>query len=250
MKFDVVYYEEIDSTNTEARRKSVSGAKEGFVVIADKQNAGKGRRGRTWESPAGENLYFSLLLRPEIPPEKAPMLTLVMAYSVARVIRSLYGMQAQIKWPNDLLLDGKKVCGILTEMHLQHGRIEDVIVGTGINVNGEQFPQELLDKAASLYQQAKKKLDRKELLEAVLQEFEKKYEIFLECQDLSYLQDAYNQMLINKDREVLVLEPGNEYKAIALGINQEGELLVKKEDGEIEAVFAGEVSVRGIYGYV
>lgn len=249
MEYSVVHYEEIDSTNTEIRRLSLEGAEQGLVVMAEKQNAGKGRRGRTWKSPAGENLYFSILLRPELKPEKAPMLTLVMAYSVAKVLLD-EGLPVQIKWPNDLVLSKKKVCGILTEMHLQGCQVEDIVIGVGINVNTTMFSGELQDKATSIYMETGKLMARDLLLQKVLLEFEEQYELFLEVQDLSLLKESYNQMLINRNQEVLVLEPENEYKAEALGINEAGELLVKKSNGDVESVFAGEVSVRGLYGYV
>ena len=249
MNVNVVHYKEVDSTNAEARRLSVEGAESGLVVTAKKQTAGKGRRGRSWESPADENLYFSILLRPSLEPEKAPMLTLVMAYSVAKVLQR-EEIQVLIKWPNDLVCSGKKVCGILTEMNLSGTQVEDVIVGVGLNVNTMKFPDELEDKATSLRKETLRELECGELLQLILKEFDKQYQRFLENQNLEFLQEDYNAMLINRGREVMVLEPGKEYLAKALGINKFGELLVQKEDGSTEAVFAGEVSVRGIYGYV
>ena len=249
MNVNVVHYKEVDSTNAEARRLSVEGAESGLVVTAKKQTAGKGRRGRSWESPADENLYLSILLRPSLEPEKAPMLTLVMAYSVAKALQK-EDIQVLIKWPNDLVLSGKKVCGILTEMNLSGTQVEDVIVGVGLNVNTMKFPDELEDKATSLRKETLRELECGELLQLILKEFDKQYQRFLENQNLEFLQEDYNAMLINRDREVMVLEPGKEYLAKALGINKFGELLVQKEDGSTEAVFAGEVSVRGIYGYV
>ena len=249
MNVNVVHYKEVDSTNAEARRLSVEGAESGLVVTAKKQTAGKGRRGRSWESPADENLYFSILLRPSLEPEKAPMLTLVMAYSVAKSLQK-EDIQVLIKWPNDLVCSGKKVCGILTEMNLSGAQVEDVIVGVGLNVNTMKFPDELEDKATSLRKETLRELECGELLQLILKEFDKQYQRFLENQNLEFLQEDYNAMLINRDREVMVLEPGKEYLAKALGINKLGELLVRKEDGSTEAVFAGEVSVRGIYGYV
>ena len=249
MNVNVVHYKEVDSTNAEARRLSVEGAESGLVVTAKKQTAGKGRRGRSWESPADENLYFSILLRPSLEPEKAPMLTLVMAYSVAKSLQK-EDIQVLIKWPNDLVCSGKKVCGILTEMNLSGAQVEDVIVGVGLNVNTMKFPDELEDKATSLRKETLRELECGELLQLILKEFDKQYQRFLENQNLEFLQEDYNAMLINRDREVMVLEPSKEYLAKALGINKFGELLVQKEDGSTEAVFAGEVSVRGIYGYV
>lgn len=249
MNINIVHYETIDSTNTEARRYSKAGAESGLVVTARKQTAGKGRRGRSWESPADENLYFSILLRPTFAPEKAPMLTLLMAYSVAKALQK-EKIHAGIKWPNDLVLSKKKICGILTEMNLLGGQVEDVIVGVGLNVNTAKFSEELEDKATSLAIEVGRKLECGELLGSILEEFDEQYQHFLEVQDLSFLQEDYNGMLINRNQEVLVLEPGNEYQAEALGINQLGELIVQKADESIETVFAGEVSVRGIYGYI
>lgn len=249
MNVNVLHYKEIDSTNAEARRLSKEGAESGLVVTAKKQSAGKGRRGRSWESPADENLYFSLMLRPITVPEMAPMLTLVMAYSVAKVLQK-EGIHVLIKWPNDLVISEKKVCGILTEMNLSGTQVEDVIIGVGLNVNTMKFPEELEDKATSLRKETLRELECGELLGLILEEFDKNYENFLENQDLEFLQEDYNEMLINRARQVMVLEPGKEYLAKAQGINKMGELLVRKEDGSTEAVFAGEVSVRGIYGYV
>lgn len=246
----IQYFDELDSTNIRISELAKDGAKHGTVVVADKQTAGKGRRGRTWESPAGTNLYFSILLRPEIEVEKAPMLTLIMAYSVAKVLQEEWKLEVSIKWPNDLVISGKKICGILTEMVLDESQIGHVVVGTGINVNVTKFPEELSDKATSLYLESKVIFDRKKLLNEVLKEFWKQYNNFLEVQDLSFMKEAYNEILVNRGREVLVLEPGNEYQAVAHGINDAGELLVEKNDGSKAAVYAGEVSVRGIYGYV
>ena len=249
MNINIVHYEEIDSTNVEARRLSKEAAEPGLVVTARKQTAGRGRRGRSWESPADDNLYFSILLRPRIKPEKAPMLTLVMAYSVAKALQEKE-IYASIKWPNDLVLSKKKICGILTEMNLSDEGIEDVIIGVGLNVNTMSFPRELEDKATSLRKELSCELECGELLQLILKEFIENYKKFLEKPDLKFLQDDYNAILVNRDREVMVMEPGKEYLAKALGINEQGELLVQKEDGSTEVVFSGEVSVRGINGYV
>ena len=247
---NIIYYKQLDSTNTEIARLAALGAAHGTVVVADAQSAGKGRRGRGWESPAGENIYMSILLRPDCVPDRAPMLTLVMAYSVAKVVRELGFTDVQIKWPNDLVLSGKKICGILTEMQLKDSEIDYVVVGVGINVNTSKFPEELKDNATSLYLESGRVLDRETMVESVATYFEYAYRQFLEMQDLSFLREAYNDMLVNVGKEVRVLEPGNEYTAYAQGINSEGELLVRTEDGEEKRIYAGEVSVRGIYGYV
>ena len=246
----VVYYEETDSTNTRVKQLAEQGAQQGTLVVADRQSAGKGRRGRGWESPKGENIYMSLLLRPKIEPSKAPMLTLVMAYSVALAIREQEELEVGIKWPNDLVVGTKKICGILTEMNAEIDYINYVVIGVGINVNVKKFPEELSEKATSLFNEQGKEVRRAVLMAKIMQLFEENYERFLKEQNLAFLQEAYNQLLVSRGREVTVLEPGHEYHAHAIGINETGELLVRKEDGKEEAVFAGEVSVRGIYGYV
>ncbi len=250
METKIIHFETIDSTNTKVRELAYQGATEGTVVVAEKQSAGKGRRGRSWESPAGTNIYMSVLLRPQIEVNKAPMLTLVMAYSIGRVLKKRGYDSVQIKWPNDLILSGKKVCGILTEAELSGQEISHVVVGVGINVNEKEFSEELLDKATSLYLEKKAEENREELIEDILDAFAADYELFLKKQNLTFLREEYNQMLVNYHREVRVLEPGNEYSAVARGINDMGELLVEKADGSMEAVYAGEVSVRGICGYV
>ena len=245
----IIYYEQLDSTNTEIARLAMQGAEHGTVVVAELQTAGRGRKGRSWESPAGENIYMSVLLRPDFVPDKAPMLTLVMAYSVAWVIQELGFPEVQIKWPNDLVLSGKKICGILTEMQLKGPEIDYVVVGVGINVNTPKFPSELEDKATSLFLESGRKFERESIAENIVDKFERAYRQFGDVQDLSFLQEAYNSMLVNVGKEVRVLEPGNEYTAYAKGVNSRGELIVRTPDGEEKEIYAGEVSVRGIYGY-
>ena len=249
-KNKIIYFEQLDSTNTKITELAKQGAKHGTVVVADMQTAGKGRRGRIWESPKGTNIYMSILLYPKIEAGRAPMLTLVMAYSVARILKSQGNYNVQIKWPNDLVISGKKIGGILTEMEVCGKNMLRIIIGVGINANTRNFSDSLLDKATSLYLENGEEVNRKELVAMIVEAFREDYQKFLEVGNLSFLQDEYNQMLVNRDTEVRVLEPGNEYTAWAQGVNEKGLLIVRKEDGSEEAIFAGEVSVRGIYGYV
>ena len=250
MSKKVFYYETIDSTNIQAARLAKEGAKHGCVVIAKEQTAGKGRRGREWESPKDENIYMSILLRPEMEPSKAPMLTLVMAYSVARSLCKKGFDNVQIKWPNDVIIGGKKICGILTEMELAGNEISHVVIGVGINVNTKGFSKELKEKATSLYLESGKIQEMEELQKDIMETFWADYEQFVTDGDLSFLKESYNRILVNQEREVRVLEPGHEYTAYAVGINNNGELLVRTADGEEHAIYAGEVSVRGVYGYI
>ena len=246
----VVYFPQTDSTNLQAKAAGEAGSPHGSLFVTDRQSAGRGRRGRAWESPEGENIYMTLLLRPEFPPERASMLTLVMALAVAEGIETVCGGEVGIKWPNDLVLKGKKICGILTEMSAEVDYIHYVVIGVGINVNQETFPEEIRETATSLRLETGKKVIRGELITEILKRFEENYEIFAGTRDLSGLQEAYSRRLVNRDREVKVLDPAGAYEAHALGIDERGELIVRTREGETRKVFAGEVSVRGIYGYV
>lgn len=246
----IYYYEETDSTNIRAKRLGDDGEPGGTLVVTNQQSAGRGRRGRSWDSPVGSSIYMSLLLRPSIHPTKAPMLTLVMAIAVAKGLKESTGLDVQIKWPNDIVLNGKKLVGILTEMSTEIDYINHVVIGVGINVNMESMPQDLKEKATSLRIESGHTEKRSRIIAAIMKQFEYYYGIFLKTQDLSEMQEEYNELLVNQNKEVRILETKEEYNAHALGINKKGELLVKRQDGTTEAIFAGEVSVRGVYGYV
>lgn len=247
---NILYYQETDSTNLRVRQLGEEGAPHGTLVVSDRQTAGRGRRGRVWQSPPGNSIYMSILLRPEIKPDKAPVLTLVMACSVAQAIRDCIHVDAQIKWPNDIVVNGKKLVGILTEMSTQIDFINYVTVGVGINSNMTVFPEELRETATSLRLETGHPVRRAPLIAAVMKRFEENYERFMETEDLTGLMDAYTSMLVNLDRDVLIHGASESYRGHALGITKTGELIVQKEDGTLEEVYAGEVSVRGVYGYV
>lgn len=246
----VTCYDVLDSTNLQAKLDAEHGAGQGALVVADMQTAGRGRRGRSWSSPPGTNVYFSLILKPDIAPDKASMLTPVMALAVAQGIQKSCGLEAQIKWPNDIVINGKKVCGMLAEMSLERDYIHYVVIGVGINVGLQGFPEEIAATAACLQQECGRRVSRAELIANVMRAFEENYELFLQHEDLSGLREQYRSLLVNNGKEVRVLDPKGEFRGIAQGINDLGELLVEREDGSVTAVYAGEVSVRGIYGYV
>ena len=246
---NILYYETTDSTNLRIRQAGDEGAPHGTLAVADRQTAGRGRRGRTWESPAGSSIYMSVLLRPDIAPNKASMLTLVMALSVAEGIQQCIPI-IQIKWPNDIIVNGKKLVGILTEMSAQVDYINHVTVGVGINVNVTEFPEEIADTATSLGLECGHAVKRAPLIAAVMERLEENYEIFLETEDLSGLMERYSALLVNRDRDVRIIGEKETYQAHAIGIDRTGELIVRREDGTMEKIYAGEVSVRGVYGYV
>ena len=281
-----IHKELIDSTNSEICRLAIEGAEEGTVVTADVQTAGKGRRGRSWESEPKASLLFSILLRPKMQPDKAPQLTLLMALAVTRTLRTQTGLDAFIKWPNDIVIHSKKVCGILTQMQLNVGEIDSVVVGTGVNVSQKVMAPDLEKSATSLFLELEQKWKQKQelggqeekyapnagfsekecpfeetchnggivqketLLAGILAEFERDYELFLQKQNLSDWIAEYNERLVSLNREVKVLDPKGEFIGISKGINENGELLVELPNGEVTPIYAGEVSVRGLYGYV
>ena len=244
----IYFYQEIDSTNTQAKRLAEEGAPHGSVVVAEVQTGGRGRRGRNWVSAGGSGIWFSLLLRPEILPDQASMLTLVAAMAVTKAIRRVTSLDAMIKWPNDVVLEGKKVCGILTELSAQIDFVNHIIVGIGINVRRQEFPPELEKVATALEQERQLHVDRASLLEKVLEEFEFYYEKYLCTLDVSLFREEYQELLVNYGRQIQVLDPSGAYEGVARGINERGELLVACDRG-LRAVNSGEVSVRGIYGY-
>lgn len=247
----LVFHKETGSTNLDAKVLAESGEASGAVVVADMQTAGRGRRGRGWVSPAGKDIYMTILLRPQCRPEKASVLTLVMALAVLEAVSELLPESCGIKWPNDIVVNGKKVCGILTEMSAELDQIHYVVIGAGVNVNQETLAPEIQETATSLYIERNKRSNRAALTARILYYFEKNYAVFEKSWDFSALADKYNQFLVNRDREVRVLDPKGAYDGIARGINEKGELLVeRKSDGQTIQVYAGEVSVRGIYGYV
>lgn len=249
------YADATGSTNTDAKRYAEEGDPHGTTVVADMQTAGKGRRGRKWQSPSGINTYFTILLKPSFTPDKASMLTLVMALSVAEAIEEITELKADIKWPNDIVVNKRKVVGMLTEMSTtpEMDEIQYVVVGVGVNVNNssaEEFPEEIRQTATSLKIESGQQINRAILLEHILARFEHNYEKFERTLDLSELIVDYQKHLVNVDAQVRVLDPAGEYTGISRGINKTGELIVEKEDGGVVNVYAGEVSVRGLYGYV
>ena len=244
----VHFARETDSTNLWIKRLAKEGAPEGTLALAEFQSAGRGRLGRSWEVPEGTSVMMSILLRPKFEPQYAPMLTLVMGMAVAKAVKKL-GFDVSIKWPNDVVVSHKKICGILTEMGVRDGKIDYAVIGVGINVNIKEFPEEMADKATSLYLESGKEFDRSQIPGLVMEAFEEYYEKFAATCDLSGLKEEYESILANYDQPVRVLakEP---YEGVARGITDGGELLVEKTDGTIATVSAGEVSVRGLYSYV
>ena len=246
---EICYFDVTDSTNTQAKSLGEGDAPNGTLVVAGKQESGRGRRGRSFESPAGTGIFMTLQLRPEIEPQNASMLTLVSALAVAKGIEHMVDLPVQIKWPNDIVINGKKVCGILTEMSAQMDYVNYIVIGIGINVGNEEFPEEIKDVATSIYLESGKHVNRAMLIEKIWEEFEDYYELYEKTQDLSSLVKEYDSYLVNRGQKVRVLDSKEPYEGKAMGITDRGELIVDTWEAR-RLVSAGEVSVRGVYGYV
>ncbi len=240
-------YKSIDSTNEEAKRRALEGAPNGSLFIAEQQTGGKGRLGRKWVSPAGTGIWFSLLLRPGVLPMHVAATTLLAGLAVCGAIRSVTGSPAQIKWPNDIVIGTKKVCGILTEMSAEMERVEFVVIGIGINANSTAFPENLREKATSLRLETGKPVRRVALLQEVLRRLEQLLKENAAALTPDFLEE-YKACCASLGRVVGFQRGGRQMSGIAEDISPEGELLVRLPDGSLETVFSGEVNIQGFYG--
>lgn len=244
----IIYLNEVDSTNNYAKKVSDS-LNADFLVVSDMQTLGKGRLGRSWDSPSGSSIFMSLCIKPDIAIEKASIITLVMAVSLCEAIEEIYSIEPLIKWPNDIVFNSKKISGILTEMSSDMDGIKYIISGVGINVNNKDFPDNIKETASSLFLETGTLMDRARLIASTVYHFYNNFNIFLKTEDMTDLKEKYEKHLANIGKEVKILDPKNKYTATALGIDESGALLVNT-DGKIKRIISGEVSVRGLYGYV
>ncbi len=221
---------EVDSTNIYAKNLANGGAPDGTVVAADMQTLGRGRLGRAWSSPKGTGLWFSLVLRPQITPDKAPQITLTTAVGVAAALREL-GYDAGIKWPNDIYIGSRKLCGMLTEMHATMEKVEWVVVGIGINCLNKELPPEIADIATSLALAEDKPVVRAEVLGAVLNKLEYYYEL-LYTQGFGRIREEWLANNITLGKRVKISTLNETFFGKALDMNEDGSLLVEREDGD------------------
>ena len=231
-----------DSTNRVAMELAYAGEEEGAVILAEAQTEGRGRAGRKWHSEQGTGLYVTLLLRPRLSPVQAPLLTMLAGVSLHSAILAQTGLNTELKWPNDILIDGKKLGGILTEMHAEPSQVRFVIVGIGLNVNQEKFPAELASIATSLRTESGKSHSRLELLVRLLREFETDYNRFLR-EGPSYVVGRFAEVSQFADGKRVRVDTGRDtYSGRTAGLSSDGLLLVKKDDGDTVTVVAGDVS--------
>jgi len=240
-KQKIWHYESLKSTNNRAYELAEKGEPEGTLVVAETQTSGKGRLGRKWISPKSGGIYFSLILRPDMESDKVPVITLVAAVSIQRAIKKICDIDAGIKWPNDILIDEKKVCGILCEIKAQPDMVDFLILGVGINVNTplKKLPAE----ATSLKNESSRSVSRRKLMRQILTEIEKDY-IKMKKEGFISLREECKKLSTVLNKRITVKEYSSSFEGIAKDIDEKGALIVKKKDGSRKRVFSGDVSIR------
>lgn len=247
-------FSELDSTNNYLKSQAQKDAPDGLAVTADSQTAGRGRMDRSFQSPRGRGIYLSVLLRPQLPPDRLPPVTALAGVAVCAAVERVCGARPGLKWPNDPVLDGKKLCGILTEVSLEAetGRLQSLVLGIGINVaqRPEDFSPEVREMATSLLQALGRPVSRPQLTAALLEELDRAYAA-LRAGDLTEYLAAYRRRCVNLGKTVQLIPFGGGARetAQAVDIDQEFSLVVRGEDGRERTVRSGEVSVRGLWGY-
>lgn len=231
----------VDSTNDTARCLAEAGAAEGTVVVAEEQTVGRGRLGRTWLSRRGRDILLSLVLRPHVDPAQAPGLNLVVGLAASQAIGGVAGIPTDLKWPNDVLTSGGKCCGVLTEMNADPGKIHFVIVGVGINVNGTSLPDAIAGRASTLEQAAGGPVSRPKLVAALLNRLEALYLVFLDQGLRPLLERWVASSSSARGRPILVSNPGRTLRGTTAGLSEQGALRIRREDGRLEEVLAGDV---------
>ncbi len=238
----VYHFFKTDSTNRVAMELGYADEPEGAVILAEEQTAGRGRAGRSWHSERGAGLYVTLLLRPKLSPVQAPLLTMLAGLSAHTAVLAQTGLSAELKWPNDLLLNGKKLGGILTEMYAEPNAVRFVIVGIGINVSQEKFPGEIAVTATSLRKETGRLHSRLEVLVKLLSQFETDYNRFLQ-EGAGYVVQRFELISSFANGKRVKVDTGREtFVGTTMGLSAEGLLMVKKEDGGSVTVIAGDVS--------
>ncbi len=242
------YQPTLESTNTTLKQMAVHGAPNGSLCVCDCQTGGKGRLGRSWVVPSGQGLLLSVLLRPHMLPRHAPLITLAAAIAMTRAVQETTSLDVRIKWPNDIVCKGKKICGILLEISADPDQIEYVVVGTGLNVRRNSYPPELADKAGALEEFAAPPL-RRDVLTHYLRALEDTIDL-LEKDGFAGIQAEYRRYSCTLGSAVRVIGTDSEFTGVAEELDETGALLVRMEDGTLRRVLSGDVSVRGLMGYV
>jgi BirA family biotin operon repressor/biotin-[acetyl-CoA-carboxylase] ligase len=224
-----------------ALKLAAAGAEHGTVVVAEEQTAGRGRLGRTWYSEKSSGIYMSIILRPPLSPAAAPVLTLMAGLAAQKAVSSATGLAVDIRWPNDLLVNGKKVCGILTEMSAELDRLHAVVLGIGMNVNHRLMPAELENLATSLRMEAHRSISRVQVLVALLRELERYYQLLLKNGNRAITERWEAASTFAHGKRVRVVTAAGEMQATTTGLDPSGALKIQYDDGRQESLVAGEV---------
>jgi len=241
-KREILHLEECDSTNRIARDLATKGIPEGAVILAEKQTRGRGRMGREWFSPPEGGIYFTMVLRPAISPNEAPKLTLLTGVALAECLRETAGIHARIKWPNDIVLRGRKLAGILTELGAEIDAVNYVLVGVGINVNTESFPPDLQEKATSLLIETGESFSRASLVKDFLRRFEDYYSESLGTGFQDIIR-RWNEMTDTLGRKVKIESGSRTYIGEALAVDADGALILRDDKGVLHRIVSGDVGL-------
>lgn len=245
----IICFETIGSTNNYIR-EHVDELPGGTLVVSEEQKSGRGRLGREWTSPSGKGIWMSLLLKPKISPQDAPKITQIAAAALVETVNDLYGLEVKVKWPNDVVVKGRKVCGILTEMGAELGMVRHIVLGIGINANMDVFEGELADKATSLKIEMGQVVDRKKFLFHFLNCLEGFLDLFFEDGDFEKALNICRKHSAVIGKKIWIKGKNSSVEVLATGINDGGELMVQYEDGSEKAIISGEVSIRSENGYI
>ncbi|WP_026676975.1 biotin--[acetyl-CoA-carboxylase] ligase [Fictibacillus gelatini] len=240
----IVSKESVSSTQEIAHKLSHEKCEEGTLVVADEQTGARGRMGRPWQSPKGSGIWMSLILRPEIPLQRAPQLTLLTAVAVVKAIHKVTGLNAEIKWPNDILINGKKVVGILTELQAEADRINSVIIGIGMNVNlsSDELPDEIRGIATSLQIETGQAIRRADLIAAVMKEMELLYKQYLQ-EGFHLIKLLWESYALSLGKRIKVRTISGEFEGFAKGITDEGVLLLEDDENQIHQIYSADIEI-------
>lgn len=240
---EIAYFTELDSTNRKAKEMAAQGAPEGTLVVAEAQTRGRGRIGRNWYSPSQSGIYTSLILRPKLPPNEAPKITLVTGVAVAETLLAVTPLKPDIKWPNDILVRGRKICGILTETSTEMDAIDFVVVGVGVNVNSREFPDDLREIATSMYVETGSTFDRVMLLQEFLLQFERLYTTFLHS-GFESIGKRWGELSILLGKGVTVHMIDRTCKGRVMKLDRDGALIIRAENGDLEKIYSGDIHIH------
>ena len=244
---NIIHFDTIDSTNDYAK-KIANDMEDGTVIISEEQTKGRGRMGRKWYSRKGDGIWLSIILKPDINPYDCPFITLIAGASIVKSLNKL-GVKSSIKWPNDIIVNNKKICGVLTELAAEIDKVNYVVLGIGMNVKTLDFDEDIENIATSLYKE-EYKLSRVDIVSEILIEFENLYTDYINNKDRKEVLNICKKYSAILNKNIYLLKDGEKTKARCIDINEDGNLIVQLEDNSIKQIISGEVSIRGEEGYV